>query len=72
MTGNVLIDSGEVTKMAEENMINFISKNKVELCNKCKRREPGTSKCEVYPHWIPRDVLIRNNCKEFKAEEKEN
>jgi Uma2 family endonuclease len=51
--------------MAQETMENFIPMNKVWLCNKCKRREPGTSKCEVYPDWIPDEVLFGNNCKDF-------
>ena len=48
----------------------FIPKNAVKLCNKCKKRnlkKPFT--CQVYPDWIPKEMLT-GECPDFEPKEK--
>ena len=59
--------------MAQENMDNFIPKNAVKLCNHCQHRHlnRGTITCEVFPKWIPQEVLVGDIlCKEYLPIEK--
>ncbi len=56
--------------MSKETMENFIPKNAVKLCNKCKHRFNGTATCKVYPTWIPQEQLVSDYCKDFQTREK--
>lgn len=47
---------------------NFISKNAVKLCNKCRKRKNYTATCEVYPNGIPKKVLM-GDCPDFEPKE---
>lgn len=48
---------------------NFIPKNAVKLCNKCKHLQARTASCKAYPEWIPDEVLFSNNCPDFEPKE---
>lgn len=56
----------------QENMDNFIPKNAVKYCNRCKHQIPRTVKCKVHPDGISLELLVgRKKCEEFeKIEEK--
>lgn len=41
----------------------FIPRNAVKMCNKCKKRTKVT--CTVYPKLIPKEALL-NGCPEFE------
>ncbi len=56
--------------MQKETMDNFIPKNAVKLCNKCKHRFNGTATCKVHPTWIPQEQLVSDYCKDFQPREK--
>ena len=48
---------------------NFIPKNSVKLCNKCRKKsleKPFT--CRVYPEWIP-DEMLTGDCPDFDLDE---
>lgn len=48
---------------------NFIPKNSVKLCNKCRKKsleKPFT--CQVYPEWIP-DEMLTGDCPDFELDE---
>ena len=48
---------------------NFIPKNAVKQCNKCKKRKDFTITCQKYPTRIPHEVLVGENCPEFESKE---
>ena len=54
--------------MQKENMDNFIPRNAVKLCNKCRLANKGEFTCQVYPEWIP-DEMLMGDCPNFKPEE---
>ena len=58
--------------MAKETMENFIPKNAVKLCNKCKHHIRGTITCEAYPDRIPHKQLISDYCKDFQPREEDH
>lgn len=49
---------------------NFIPKNTVKQCNKCKHLRAKTASCKRYPDWIPDEVLTGEECPEFEPKEK--
>lgn len=48
---------------------NFIPKNAIELCNKCRKRKNFTATCKEYPNGIPKKLLFGNDCPDFEAKE---
>ena len=48
---------------------NFIPKNAVKQCNKCKKRVNFTATCPKYPKGIPYEVLVGESCVEFEPKE---
>ena len=48
---------------------NFIPKNAVKLCNKCKKRVNFTATCSKYPGVIPKNILFSNSCPDFEPKE---
>ena len=54
----------------QENMDNFIPKNAVKYCNRCKHQTPKTVKCDAHPDGIPLELLVgRKKCQEFEEKE---
>ena len=47
---------------------NFIPKNAMEECNKCRKYHKGKFNCEKYPEWIPRQKPV-GNCPDFEPKE---
>ena len=37
---------------------NFIQKNAVKYCNRCRHRTPNTATCKAFPDGIPYEVLV--------------
>lgn len=52
--------------MKEKGEWDFIPRNAVKMCNKCKKRTKMT--CTEYPKSIPTEKLL-NGCPEFEAME---
>mgnify|MGYP001037139516 CR=1 FL=1 len=50
---------------------NFIPKNAVKLCNKCRLRKNYTATCDVYPSGIPKKVLLSSDCPDFDPKERD-
>ncbi len=48
----------------------FIPRNAVVQCNKCKKRVNYTATCPKYPKGIPDEVLTGTGCSEFEAKER--
>lgn len=46
---------------------NFIPKNTMAQCNKC-RKYRGMFTCEVYPDWIPEEVTDKG-CPDYEPKE---
>ena len=45
----------------------FIPKNAMGQCNKCKHLVARTASCKAYPKWIPDEVLdSKDGCPEFE------
>ena len=47
---------------------NFIPKNNMAECNKCRKFKRETITCEKYPEWIPRQKPV-GKCPNFEPKE---